>query len=517
MLDRPELAATYEVRDVAPDVLLLANFGVVQLAAMKTSAVAAAVERVGADALAIHLNVGQELAQPGGDSDFRQSLATIRRVAKELGKPVVVKETGCGISPAVARSLDKAGVAAIDVSGAGGTSWIAIEALRAKGQQAARGELFHEWGIPTAACVGWLAQAKVRAEVIASGGIRTGLDVARAMALARAWWAWPSRSWRRPARVARRRDRFLASVIDGLRTACMLAGVARASDLAKAPKVITGELRDWLAHNADANPGNDSAAPDSTTGFGHGKVILLGEHAVVFGQPAVAAGIRAGVRAHAARQRCALRAAWGLEAQVGDDSLPGQAVRRLLDRLHVDGAASISGWNRRSRHAPAWAARPPWPWPSPRRRRAHGSQRRRRACRRRRRRIGVSPHALGHRCCGGQPRPAGQIRQADGWQDLPLKAPFELCIGLSGQSARHRRPGRGRGGPLRQHAGRPRLIDTMGDLARAGMDALAAGDIAALARLFNMAHGLLSGVGVSTPALDDWFTSHAPPARWAPS
>ena len=247
MLDKPELAATYDVRDVAPDVLLLANLGVVQLAAMPTSAVTAAVERVGADALAIHLNVGQELAQPGGDSDFRQSLATIRRVAKELGKPVVVKETGCGISPAVARSLDEAGVAAIDVSGAGGTSWIAIEALRAKGQQAARGELFHEWGIPTAACVGWLAESKVRAEIIASGGIRTGLDVARAMALgarvvglAQPVLAAASKGGAAGA------TRFLASVIDGLRTACMLAGVARASDLARAPKVITGELRDWL-------------------------------------------------------------------------------------------------------------------------------------------------------------------------------------------------------------------------------------------------------------------------------
>jgi isopentenyl-diphosphate delta-isomerase len=248
MLDRPELATTYDVRDVAPNVLLLANFGVVQLAAMKTSAVVAAVDRVGADALAIHLNVGQELAQPGGDSDFRHSLATIRRVAKELGKPVVVKETGCGISPAVARSLDRAGVAAIDVSGAGGTSWIAIEALRAKGEQAARGELFHEWGIPTAACVGWLARSKVRAEVIASGGIRTGLDVARAMALgarvvglAQPVLAAASKGGAAGA------TRFLASVIDGLRTACMLAGVSRASDLASAPRVITGELRDWLA------------------------------------------------------------------------------------------------------------------------------------------------------------------------------------------------------------------------------------------------------------------------------
>ena len=248
MLDRPELATTYEVRDVAPDVLLLANLGVVQIASMKTSDIAAAVDRVGADALAIHLNVGQELAQPGGDSDFRQGLAAIRRLVKELGKPILVKETGCGISPAVAHILDTAGVAAIDVSGAGGTSWIAIEALRAKGQQAVRGQLFHEWGIPTAACVGWLAGTKRRADLVASGGIRTGLDVARALALGARVVGLAQ-----PVLVAASKGgaagatRFLSSVIDGLRTTCMLAGVARASDLAKAPKVITGELRDWLA------------------------------------------------------------------------------------------------------------------------------------------------------------------------------------------------------------------------------------------------------------------------------
>jgi isopentenyl-diphosphate delta-isomerase len=252
MLDKPALAATYEVRDVAPDILLLSNFGVVQLGAMKTAAIAEAMERVGADALAIHLNAGQELVQPGGDSDFRGSLATIRRVVKELGRPVVVKETGCGISPTVAAALDEAGVAAIDVSGAGGTSWIAIEALRAKGEQAARGQLFHEWGIPTAACVAWLAQMSIHAQLIASGGIRTGLDVAAAMALgarvvglAQPVLAAASKGGAKGA------TRFLASVIDSLRTACMLAGVARAADLAEAPKVVTGELLDWIAQRPE--------------------------------------------------------------------------------------------------------------------------------------------------------------------------------------------------------------------------------------------------------------------------
>ena len=247
MLDRPEVASTYQVRDVAPGLLILGNLGVVQLARMTTDAISAVLDRVGADALAIHLNAGQELAQPGGDTDFRGGLATIRRVVKELGRPVLVKETGCGISAKVARDLDEAGVAAIDVSGAGGTSWIAIEAERAQGPQAARGHLFREWGIPTAVSVATVAMSGVRPQLVASGGIRTGLDVARAMALGADLVGLAQ-----PVLVAASNggiegaSAFLTGVMDGLRTACTLAGVARAADLAKAAKVITGELADWI-------------------------------------------------------------------------------------------------------------------------------------------------------------------------------------------------------------------------------------------------------------------------------
>jgi isopentenyl-diphosphate delta-isomerase len=252
MLTRPALASTFEVRDVAPDVLVLGNFGVVQLAAMEPSEVAAALDRVGANALAIHLNAGQELAQPGGDTDFRGGLATIRRLAQQLGRPVLVKETGCGIAPATAAALDEAGVSAIDVSGAGGTSWIAIEAQRARGQQASRGQLFREWGIPTAVCLAWLDELELRADLVASGGIRTGLDVARALALgarvvglAQPVLAAASEGGTEGA------VQFLGGVIDGLRTACMLAGVRRAEELSCAPRVVTGELLDWIAQKPE--------------------------------------------------------------------------------------------------------------------------------------------------------------------------------------------------------------------------------------------------------------------------
>lgn len=246
LLDK-KATASFQVRDVAPSLLLIANIGVVQLAALPTKTIAELVKKVNANALAIHLNVGQELAQPGGDVDFRGCIAAIQRVVGELSCPVVVKETGCGLSPSVARVLDEIGVAAVDISGAGGTSWIAIESQRAAAAQAKRGIVFREWGIPTAAALGWIAPLGLRAEIIASGGIRTGLDVAKALVLGARVVGLAQ-----PVLVAaslggtKGAKQFLSEVMDGLRTACVLMGVRRVVDLAKQPRIVTGLLAEWL-------------------------------------------------------------------------------------------------------------------------------------------------------------------------------------------------------------------------------------------------------------------------------
>jgi isopentenyl-diphosphate delta-isomerase len=251
MLLHPELAPTYEVRQAAPDVYLFANLGAIQVAALPTATVREAVKRVEADALCIHLNVAQEIAQPGGDRDFRGALDAIARVTGELGVPVMVKETGCGVSPAVARRLCDAGVRAIDVSGGGGTSWTAVESQRAQGADKARGLELWDWGIPTAAAVAWLAADAVPGagvEIVASGGIRSGLDVARALALGARLGGLAQPALRAINDGGREGgETFLAQIVDGIRAATLLCGVGRARDLAAAPRVITGDLAQWLA------------------------------------------------------------------------------------------------------------------------------------------------------------------------------------------------------------------------------------------------------------------------------
>jgi len=184
-LEDQSLASTYKVRDIAPDILLFANLGAVQLNyGYGVEECRKAVDMIQADALVLHLNPLQEALQPEGNADFSGLLAKIEKVCSSLEVPVVVKEVGWGISPEVALKLKEAGVAAIDVAGAGGTCWSLIEMYRIE-QESLRNvaEAFSDWGIPTAEAVRGIRQALPDFPLIASGGIRTGIEAAKAIAL----------------------------------------------------------------------------------------------------------------------------------------------------------------------------------------------------------------------------------------------------------------------------------------------------------------------------------------------
>ena len=179
MLEKPALAATYKVRKVAPTIPLIGNIGGCQLAKYGVKKVREALDEVEADALAIHLNPLQEICQPEGDHDFSGILGQIGIFARELGLPVIVKETGAGMSMNAAVALRRAGVCMADVSGAGGTSWSKVEYMRS-----GESPVFENWGNPT--CVS-IAACSEMIETIGSGGVRNGLDAAKALALGAAY------------------------------------------------------------------------------------------------------------------------------------------------------------------------------------------------------------------------------------------------------------------------------------------------------------------------------------------
>lgn len=242
---QPELAATFEIRRHAPTTLILANIGVVQAAALSTIEVGRLVEAIGADALCVHLNPAQELIQPGGDRDFRGGLEAIARLVRELPVPVVVKETGCGISARVGERLAGIGVRTVDVSGAGGTSWVKVEGLRAGEAERDLATILADWGIPTAAALLGLRESGL--ELIGSGGVRSGLDVARAVALGArvAGVALPVlRAYREGGAAAA--DRYMTGLLSSLRAVMLLTGSRNLAMLAAAPVVLGPRLRHWM-------------------------------------------------------------------------------------------------------------------------------------------------------------------------------------------------------------------------------------------------------------------------------
>jgi isopentenyl-diphosphate delta-isomerase len=225
---------------------------------MTTNELRILLEEVGADGLCVHLNPAMEIVQGGGDRDFSEGLATITRLVKELAIPVVVKETGCGIAPSVGRRLRHVGVRHVDVSGAGGTSWVGVETKRASaaGDESARrlGEALWDWGIPTAASVALLAPLGFDT-IVATGGIGSGLDVARAIALG-ANAAGIARPVLRALSAGGRQGAtaFLEAVETELRAAMLLTGSRDISALGRAPRVVLGELGSWLAQLGREDP-----------------------------------------------------------------------------------------------------------------------------------------------------------------------------------------------------------------------------------------------------------------------
>ena len=176
-IERPEVASTYQVRDVAPDIFLMGNIGAAQLLKYSTEQVLSLIDLIEADALAVHINPGQEIVQPEGDREWKGIYEKIRQLCKQSKKPIIAKEVGCGIPGHVALKLKEAGIAAVDVAGAGGTSWIKVEGYR--GSKLAKS--FWEWGKPTAECL--IEAQRLNLPILASGGIRTGEEIVKAIAL----------------------------------------------------------------------------------------------------------------------------------------------------------------------------------------------------------------------------------------------------------------------------------------------------------------------------------------------
>ncbi|MDH5811964.1 MAG: type 2 isopentenyl-diphosphate Delta-isomerase [Candidatus Verstraetearchaeota archaeon] len=251
-LENPALEDTFRVvREISKDLLVIANIGAAQLLSPKAREYAEeAISMIDADALAVHLNPLQELVQPGGDVRFKGVINALSDLANSLNKPLIVKEIGCGISREVARELVKAGVSAIDVAGAGGTSWAAVEFYNSKQRgdilKSEVAETFWDWGIPTAMSLCEVLSLKPKLTVISSGGIQNGLHVAKSIALG-ADLAGIARTLLLPAFSSDEAivDR-LSRIIAELKTSLALVGCRSLVQLKSTPLVIKGDLLNWI-------------------------------------------------------------------------------------------------------------------------------------------------------------------------------------------------------------------------------------------------------------------------------
>jgi isopentenyl-diphosphate delta-isomerase len=237
-IEAPAVADSFEVRDVAPDILLLGNLGAVQLNYGYTiDHCRKAVAMIGADGLILHLNVLQEAVQPEGNRNFKGLGQKIAEVCQQLEVPVVAKEVGSGISAEVAVRLKRAGVKAIDVAGRGGTSWYAVEARRAAKQGKPAETTFTDWGIPTEEALVTVRQAVPDLQIVASGGLRTGLDIAKAIALGADLSAFGQPLLAAALESPDKVIEFILAIIQEIKIAMLCVGAKNLDELKKVPLV----------------------------------------------------------------------------------------------------------------------------------------------------------------------------------------------------------------------------------------------------------------------------------------
>ncbi|MBO8183407.1 MAG: type 2 isopentenyl-diphosphate Delta-isomerase [Archaeoglobus sp.] len=232
------------VREAAPKAFIYANIGIPQILEHGIEYAEKAVEMIDADALAIHLNFLQEVIQPEGDVNARNGLRAIREVCDALKVPVIVKETGGGISALVAEKLRDAGVDVIDVGGAGGTSWIGVEVYRTKDDVSKSiGYEFWDWGLPTAFSI---VECKGYLPLIATGGIRSGLDVAKSVALGAEIGSAALPFLKAAIESAEEVLKLIEFFVRGLKIAMFLTGSRRVKDLREKQLIVHGRFKEYL-------------------------------------------------------------------------------------------------------------------------------------------------------------------------------------------------------------------------------------------------------------------------------